>query len=74
MYEATFCDQTRTYKDVNEDDAYFITAQVLKEMGDETYENPDLFKTWGFSDIYNALISRVMSTSACIRKVHNKEV
>lgn len=74
MYEATFCGQTRTYKDVNEDDAYFIAAQVLKEMGDEAYENPGLFKTWGFSDIYNALISRVMSTSTCIRNAHNKEV
>lgn len=74
MYEATFCGQTRTYEDIKESDAYFITAQVLKEMSEEAYRNPDLFKTWGFCDIYNALISHVMATSTCIRKVHNKEV
>lgn len=70
MYKATFCGQVRTYKDVNEDDAYFITAQVLQEMRDEVHENPDLFKTWGFSDIYNALISRVIATSDCVLKAH----
>lgn len=73
MYKTTFCGQVRTYEDVNEDDAYFITAQVLKEMRDEAHENPDLFRTWGFSDIYNALISRVIATSDCVCKVHNKD-
>lgn len=73
MYEATFVGQVRTYKDINEMDAYFIAAQVLKEMRDEVYNNPDLFKTWGFSDVYNALISRVIATSDCVLKAHKKE-
>ena len=75
MYEATFCGQTKTYKDIKEDDAYFITAQVLKEMRDEVYENSEYFKTWRFSDMYNALISRVLATADCVYRAHNnKEV
>ncbi len=73
MYETTFLGQVRTYKDINEEDAYFIAGQVLKEMREEVHDNPGLFKIWGFSDLYNALISRVISTSDCVLKAHKED-
>ena len=72
MYKAGFGGETRTYE-INEDDAYFIAFQVLEEMRDETRNNPELFKIYGFSTMYNALITDVLSTANCIAEAHGWE-
>ena len=72
MYTAGFGGQARTY-DINEDDAYFIAFQVLKEMRDEAQENPEYFRTYKFSTMYNALIADVLKTTSCIYDAHGWE-
>lgn len=72
MYRAGFGGQTRTY-DINEDDAYFIAFQVLKEMRDETIDNPEYFRNYSFSTMYNALVTDVLKTANCIQDAHSWE-
>jgi hypothetical protein len=40
---------------IGEEDAYHIAIQVLQEMERETFENPEMFKTYSFSKLYNLL-------------------
>lgn len=73
MYKAGFGGETRCYDNINEDDAYFIAFQVLKKMRDEATDNPEYFRTYGFSTMYNALVTDVLETANCIADAHGWE-
>ena len=66
MYTTNVGGEITTYDSIYEQDAYRIAIQVLKEMQDETVISPELFPR-GFSEIYNLLISNVMTTAQCIK-------
>lgn len=62
MYTTSIGDGVREYN-INEEDAYRIAIQVLQEMEHETFEQPELFKTHGFSSLYSLLIYKVCRTA-----------
>ena len=68
MYKTSVYCESHEY-DITERDAYIIAMQVLKEMEQETKDNPDLFKTHGFSDIYDTLIRGIIGITARIYKI-----
>lgn len=75
MYTTNVFDEVREYN-INEEDAYYIALQVLKEMEYETIDNPQYFnleKEDGFTRLYKYLISHVLSTAYMIKRI-NKEV
>jgi len=73
MYNVFIAGVEYPYRDIDEGDAYRIAMQVLHEMREETVSNPEMFRTRGFSDIYNALIRSVEVTASCIKEVRKEE-
>lgn len=75
MYTANVFDEVREY-DINEEDAYYIALQVLKEMEYETIDNPQYFnlgKEGGFTRLYKYLVSRVLSTAYMVKRINKEE-
>lgn len=71
MYTTSVAGEVRKY-DITEEDAYHIAIQVLQEMEFETFQNPEMFKTYGFSKLYQLLIYKVCGTAE--RVYETKEV
>ena len=70
MYTTNVLEEVREYN-INEEDAYYIALQVLKEMEYETIDNPQYFnlkEESGFTRLYKYLISHVLSTAYMIKK------
>ena len=70
MYTVNMNGLVRQYDSINEDDAYFIAYQVLKEMQEEAIVEPQLFLNGyvGFSKLYRGLIHRVLTTASSVEK------
>lgn len=75
MFTVNVFDEVREYN-INEEDAYYIALQVLKEMEYETIDNPQYFnlkKEDGFTRLYKYLISRVLSTTYMVKRVSKED-
>lgn len=72
MYTTFSGSEIRQYSGIFEEDAYHIALQVLDEMQQETFNNPEAFKNDGFSKLYNWLIYKVQATGERITEVKNE--
>lgn len=70
MYKTNMNGLMRQYDSINEDDAYFIAYQVLKEMQGEAIVEPQRFLNGyvGFSKLYRGLIRRLLATASSVEK------
>lgn len=75
MFTTNVFDEVREYN-INEEDAYYIALQVLKEMEYETIDNPQYFnlrEEGGFTRLYKYLVSRVLSTAYMVKRISKED-